>query len=614
MKFTFPPESRPLEGFTIKRAIYRGGFGEVYYGISDAGREVALKLLQNNSEVELRGVQQCLNLSHPNLVTIFDIRTDGDGDHWIVMEYIAGETLDRAIRRHPEGMPVEMVRKWLPGLVAGIGFLHSRGLVHRDLKPANVFMENGVVKVGDVGLSKFITPSRRSAQTQSVGTVYYMAPEVAKGRYGKEVDIYAVGVMLYEMLTGSVPFDGESTGEILMKHLTQKPDLSRLPPRLRDVIGKALNKDAEQRYRAMGDLERAFEAAILGKREQVPNASSSSPASATFVETTGHRPAGTPPCPKDRDSWGRWKCDPANWKQLHAWRIVPPVFVGLLLAGYFGDRFESMTTGMLASIVALGIVGIVIIWSLRSLVLQREPEREIEEKKADPAIAGPPARPRPISPAQGRLATFCGTAALAVPCVVLLSALLAVFKPSLFAASGSKTVDPGLVAFFVGTAVAGVWTLCAVPLLANRRDPRQTAPRICFAMAGILVGLAAAGLDHYLFVDLPSTGGHRTMGIFRYLGDYPLINSAGPTCAGYIAFFTTLFVLRNWTAMMFPNRWKRFRIGSVVITLFVTWMATVIFAFPVQLGLAWGAVLACAVQLVSPWNEEVPMIKRRFVS
>ena len=205
MKFTFPPETRVLDGYTIKRAIYRGGFGEVYYALSDGGREVALKLLQNNTEIELRGVQQCLNLSHPNLVTIFDVREDADGDHWIIMEFIGGETLDAAIRRHPQGMPMEVVRRWLPGIAAGVAYLHSRGLVHRDLKPANVFSDAGVVKVGDVGLSKFITPSRRSAQTQSVGTVYYMAPEVAKGRYGKEVDVYALGIMLYEMLTGRVP-------------------------------------------------------------------------------------------------------------------------------------------------------------------------------------------------------------------------------------------------------------------------------------------------------------------------------------------------------------------------------------------------------------------------
>ena len=265
MKFTFEPESRPLDGYTIKRAIYRGGFGEVYYALTDVGREVALKLLQNNTEVELRGVQQCLNLSHPNLVTIFDVKTDDDGDHWIIMEYVAGETLDAAIHRHPEGMPLETVRQWMKGMSDGVGYLHQRGIVHRDLKPGNVFSDGGVVKIGDVGLSKFITPSRRSAQTQSVGTVYYMAPEVAKGRYGMEVDVYALGIILYEMLTGRVPFEGESTGEILMKHLSERPDLEKLPPRLRPVIGKALEKDPTERFATVPELHEAFEQAAIGK-------------------------------------------------------------------------------------------------------------------------------------------------------------------------------------------------------------------------------------------------------------------------------------------------------------------------------------------------------------
>ena len=166
MKFTFAPESTPLDGFTIKRAIHRGGFGEVYYALSDAGKEVALKLLNNNLEVELRGVSQCLNLKHPNLVTIFDMKTDNDGDHWIVMEYVSGDCLDKVVARYPEGMPMEQILKWLSGMTAGISFLHDRGIVHRDLKPANVFSDASGVKIGDVGLSKFISESRRSAQTQ----------------------------------------------------------------------------------------------------------------------------------------------------------------------------------------------------------------------------------------------------------------------------------------------------------------------------------------------------------------------------------------------------------------------------------------------------------------
>src|SRR6202035_3448618 len=91
MKFTYSSGQRPLDGYTIKRGIGRGGFGEVYYGLSDGGKEVALKLIRGNLDIELRGMSQCLNFKHPNLVNLYDMRTDGQGDHWVVMEYVAGE-------------------------------------------------------------------------------------------------------------------------------------------------------------------------------------------------------------------------------------------------------------------------------------------------------------------------------------------------------------------------------------------------------------------------------------------------------------------------------------------------------------------------------------------
>ena len=121
---------------------------------------------------------------------------------------------------------------WFDGIGAGVAYLHDHGIVHRDLKPGNIFSEEGMVKVGDYGLSKFISCSRRSGHTESVGTVHYMAPEVANGRYGKEIDIYALGVMLYEMLTGRVPFEGESVGEVLMKHLRPGPTCRCWPSRI----------------------------------------------------------------------------------------------------------------------------------------------------------------------------------------------------------------------------------------------------------------------------------------------------------------------------------------------------------------------------------------------
>src|SRR5215813_6110488 len=90
MRFTYSSGQRPLEGYTLKRGVGTGGFGEVYYGVSDGGKEVALKLVRGNQDVELRGVAQCLNLKHPNLVALFDMKSDNHGDHWVVMEYVAG--------------------------------------------------------------------------------------------------------------------------------------------------------------------------------------------------------------------------------------------------------------------------------------------------------------------------------------------------------------------------------------------------------------------------------------------------------------------------------------------------------------------------------------------
>lgn len=305
MKFTFPPESKPLDGYTIKRAIQRGGFGEVYYALSDGGKEVALKLLQQNLDIELRGVSQCLNLKHPNLLTIFDIRTDDDGDHWIVMEYVSGKNLDEVIDACGGPMPVEEVQSWLDGIAAGLNFLHDRGIVHRDLKPANIYREHGTVKIGDVGLAKFISESRRSAQTQSVGTVYYMAPEVAHGCYGREVDIYSLAVIVYEMLTGRVPFDGESTGEILMKHLSEKPDLSSLPERLRPVLARALEKDPMHRTPTARELADDFRKAAAGVElaQDIPEDS-----------FAGHTAANSAADDRNRSADDR----AANWDKLDA--------------------------------------------------------------------------------------------------------------------------------------------------------------------------------------------------------------------------------------------------------------------------------------------------------
>jgi hypothetical protein len=254
VKFTYASGAQPVQGYTIKRGLGRGGFGEVYLAVSDGGKEVALKLVQQNHDVELRGVGLCLNLKHAHLVAIHDILQPENDETWIVMEYMAGESLDQVLARHPQGIPEPLALAWMHGICSGVRYLHEHGIVHRDLKPANLFLENGIVKIGDYGLSKFISASRRSGQTVSIGSVHYMAPEIAHGRYGHEVDQYALGVLLCEILTGRVPFDGASPGEILMKHLTADPDLGRLAEPYRSVVARLLAKDPRNRYPAVQDL------------------------------------------------------------------------------------------------------------------------------------------------------------------------------------------------------------------------------------------------------------------------------------------------------------------------------------------------------------------------
>ena len=176
------------------------------------------------------------------------------GDTWVVMEYMSGKCLEAELADHPQGLPLAEALAWFHGIAAGVAYLHDHGIVHRDLKPGNIFCDEGVVKVGDYGLSKFISCSRRSGHTESIGTVHYMAPEVAHGRYGKELDIYALGAILYELLTGRVPFDGESVGEVLMKHLTAQPDVSKLAEPYRSVVARALEKDPARRFATVGEM------------------------------------------------------------------------------------------------------------------------------------------------------------------------------------------------------------------------------------------------------------------------------------------------------------------------------------------------------------------------
>ena len=252
--FLYQHGDRPLEGYTIQHAVGRGGFGEVYFAVSDSGREVALKAIQGYEEIELRGVRQCMNLKSPHLVTIFDVKYNDRKKPFVIMEYVSGPSLLDLLRDAPMGLGVQKMAFFLREIGKGLSFLHDCGIVHRDLKPGNIFYEDGRVKIGDYGLSKSMTPSRYSGQTMTVGTVHYMAPEIGEGSYDRSVDIYALGVVLFEMLRGAPPYTGSSVGEILMKHLSAEPDLTGIGEPFATAIGRAMDRDRTKRYQSVQEL------------------------------------------------------------------------------------------------------------------------------------------------------------------------------------------------------------------------------------------------------------------------------------------------------------------------------------------------------------------------
>ena len=282
--------------YRIHREVGRGGMGVVYRAEHEAlGKPVAIKVLYadmaRDPETAARFVREARAASrarHPGIVDVTDFGTLPDGRAFLVMELIEGVTLDSVL--NAGALPAQRAVGIARQIAAALEAAHAAGVVHRDLKPANVFVAgDDQIKIVDFGAAKVVqgaTPAGplRPSDTQKgsvLGTPHYMSPEHARGLMtDRRTDVYALGCVLYEMLSGAVPYDGENAVDVLTKHITAPvPPVDSphgpVPEILERTVARAMAKRVEERYQTaremLGDLDRAQAAlARSGWRKWLP--------------------------------------------------------------------------------------------------------------------------------------------------------------------------------------------------------------------------------------------------------------------------------------------------------------------------------------------------------
>ena len=262
--------------YEVEDLVGTGGMSSVYRARDSVlGRRVALKILHEHfsSDDEYverfrREARAIARLNHPNIVTVID-RGDFEGRQFIVFEHVPGENLKDHVRRQGP-LPVEEAVALTHQVARGLGFAHEHGIVHRDVKPQNVLLdETGSPKVTDFGIARSLNPKDGLTETGTLlGTSDYLSPEQATGRRVDErSDQYSLGVLLYELLTGEVPYPADSIMAAAMRHLhdpvpsarERRPDV---PPEVDAIIARAMAKDPRDRFPSMAAMEAALEACL----------------------------------------------------------------------------------------------------------------------------------------------------------------------------------------------------------------------------------------------------------------------------------------------------------------------------------------------------------------
>jgi serine/threonine-protein kinase len=264
------------ERYELEELVGSGGMSSVYRAHDKVlDRRVALKVLHQQFTAEeeyverfRREARMVAGLLHQNIVTVIDRGEDG-GSPFIVFEYVDGENLKELVNREGR-LPVDRAVELAVQIARGLAFAHANGYVHRDVKPQNVLLNgDGEAKVTDFGIARSLDVKHGVTQTGTVlGTSDYIAPEQAQGqRVDEHTDVYSLGIVLFELLTGELPFSGENFVAVAMQHINESPPpvstlRPEVPPRLDAAVARALAKRPEDRFARMADFGRELEACL----------------------------------------------------------------------------------------------------------------------------------------------------------------------------------------------------------------------------------------------------------------------------------------------------------------------------------------------------------------
>ena len=287
--------------YEIIEKIGNGGMAMVYRAKDQIlNRFVAVKILRDEFTTDEEFIkrfsieaQSAASITHPNIVSVYDVGNEGNL-YFIVMELIKGKTLKEIIIEEGGALPWKWSTNIAIQIASALETAHKNNIVHRDIKPHNIIItEDGIAKVTDFGIAKAVSNSTITAFGSTIGSVHYFSPEHAKGGYtDSKSDIYSLGVVMYEMLTGRVPFDADTPVSVALKHMQEEPVApieinEKIPSSLNDIILKAMRKDPTLRYQSATEMLRDLNRALKDPNgDFVDNASYSAKDSSTRVIPT----------------------------------------------------------------------------------------------------------------------------------------------------------------------------------------------------------------------------------------------------------------------------------------------------------------------------------------